>query len=120
MNQRLKTVTIAGLRWILGLVVLLQSLLFAFSPSAIHRFAQTGLPLWIRPALAGGEVAAALLFLIPAASIVGSYFLLLIFAIAIVVHFLHRQFDVSSLLVYSMAAIVCMTHRDKDSRGVGA
>jgi hypothetical protein len=119
MNQRLKTITIAGLRWTLGLVVLFQSFQFAFSPSAIHRFAQTGLPQWIRPALAGSEIIAALLFLIPAASVIGSYLLLLIFAIAIVVHFLHGQFDVGGLIVYGMAAIVCMTHRDIDGTGVG-
>jgi hypothetical protein len=120
MNQRLKTITIAGLRWTLGLVVLLQSFRFAFSPSTIHHFSQTGLPQWIRPALAGSEIIAALLFLIPAASVIGSYLLLLIFAIAIVVHFLHGQFDVGGLIVYGMAAIVCMTHRDKDGRGVCA
>lgn len=120
MNQRLKTIAIPGLRWTLGLVVLLQSFQFAFSPSAIRHFAQTGLPQWVRPALAGSEIIAALLFLIPAASVVGSYSLLAVFAIAIAVHFLHGQFDVGGLLVYGMAAIVCMTHRDKNSRGVGA
>ena len=59
MNQRLKTIAIPGLRWTLGLVVLLQSFQFTFSPSAIRHFAQTGLAQWARPALAGSEIIAA-------------------------------------------------------------
>lgn len=115
MNQRLKRNAIPGLRWTLGVVVLLESCHFAFSPSAIHHFSKTGLPQWIRPALAGSEIIAALLFLVPAASFVGGYLLLLIFAIAAVLHFLHGEFDVGALIVYGMAVIVCMTQRHKEA-----
>jgi hypothetical protein len=109
MNRRLKKIAIPGLRWALGLVVLLESCQFAFSPTAIHHFSKTGLPQWIRPALAGSEIIAALLFLVPAASFAGGYLLLLIFAIAAILHILHREFDVGALVVYAMAVIVCMT-----------
>jgi hypothetical protein len=67
MNRRLKAIAIPGLRWTLGLVVLSQLFHFAFSPSGIHDFAQTGFPQGICPALAGSEIMAALVFLIPAA-----------------------------------------------------
>jgi hypothetical protein len=111
MNPRTKKIAISGLRWVLGLVVLLESAHFALSPAAAHQFAKTNLPQWIRPALGGSEVIAALLFLVPAATLVGGYALLFIFAIAIGIHFLHGQFDVGGLVVYGMAVIVCLTHR---------
>ena len=111
MNQQIKKLSVSGLQWTLGLVVLLESVHFTLSASAGHQFAKTGLPQWIRPALGGSEVVAALLFLVPAASSVGGYLLLFIFAIAIGIHFLHGQFDVGGLVVYGMAVIVCLTHR---------
>lgn len=115
MNQRLKQLGISGLRWALGLVVLLESAHFALSASAGHQFAKTGLPLWIRPALGGSEVVAALLFLLPAAIFVGGYLLLFIFAIAMVIHFLLGDFaGVGSLIVYSMAVVACLTHNLPD------
>lgn len=109
MNPRF---TIAGLRWVLSLVVMLESALFGFSPAAAHAFAKTGLPEWIRPALGGSEAVAALLFLVPAASLAGGYGLLATFAIAAGIHFVHGQYDVGSLVVYAMAVIVCMTNRE--------
>jgi hypothetical protein len=30
----------------------------------------------------------------------------------VAIHFLHGQFDVSALAVYTMAVIVCLTHRE--------
>jgi len=56
---------------------------------------------------------AALLFLAPAASLIGSYLLLFIFAIAGLLHFLHGEYDVGGLIVYAAAVAVCMTHSGK-------
>ena len=114
MNHFLKKIAIPGLRWTLGLVVLAESCRLAFSASAILQFAMTGHPQRIRQALAGTEIVAALLFLAPAASVAGGSLLLIIFAFAIVLHFLQGQFDAASLLVYGMAVIVCMTQRNKE------
>jgi len=116
MNPRGKRLAILGLRWAVGLVVLVESVQFTFSASAAHFFAQTGLPQWIRPALGGSEIIAALLFLVPAASLIGSYLLLFIFAIAILLHFLHGEYDVGALIVYGAAVAVCMTHGDKQAK----
>jgi hypothetical protein len=112
MKTRIERLAIPGLRWALGLVVLLESVRFALSAAAGHQFGKTGLPPWIPPALGGSEAVAALLFLAPAARVVGGYALLCIFAVAIGIHFLHGQFDVGGLVVYGMAVIVCMAHRD--------
>jgi hypothetical protein len=112
MNPQFKKTAILGLRWVLSLVVLLESVQFMVSPGVAHLFAEMGLPPWIRPALGGIEAVAALLFLIPAASVVGGYALLAVFAIAAGIHFLHGQYEVGSLAVYTMAVIVCMTDRE--------
>jgi len=115
MKQQFNTLAISGLRWTLGLVVLLESLRFTFSVVAAQHFAKTGFPPWIRPALGGGEIIAALLFLAPASKLIGGYALLSIFAIAAVIHLLHGEFDMGFLVVYAMAATVCITHRDAET-----
>ena len=112
MNPTLRKLAISGLRWALGTVVLLESIHFALSPVAAHEFAATGLPHWIRPMLAGSEIIAALLFLMPGASLAGGYALLFVFTIAAVIHILHGVYDVGSLILYGMAVVVCVTHRN--------
>ena len=42
-NDRL-AVALRTLQWVLGLVILEESVRFAFSPAAAHEFAQTGMP----------------------------------------------------------------------------
>jgi len=115
MNRQLKKLSVPGLRYILGVVVLLESVRFALSGSTVHELARIGLPQWIAPALGGSEAVAALLFLLPATSLVGGYALLFIFAVAIAIHMLHGQFDVGGLVVYGMAVIVCINHSDTES-----
>ena len=63
MNRPLKKFAIPGLRYTLGVVVLLESLRFAFSHSAAHLLARVGLPQWIAPTLGGTEALAAILAL---------------------------------------------------------
>ena len=113
MNPPLTRGAVSGLRWVLCLVVLVQSVHFARAPGAGHQFAKTGVPQWLPSALGGSEVVAAILFLVPATRLIGSYALLVIFAIAAAVHLLHGQFDVGSLFVYGMSLIVCMGYEDK-------
>jgi hypothetical protein len=91
------------LQWVLGLVILVESFRFAFSAQAVHTFAKTGMPNFIRLGLAWAEIAAAILFLVPRATVVGGRFLIAVLAAAIVIHLLHGWFDVSVLLVYTAA-----------------
>ncbi|SRR5213080_3831765 len=115
MREQLNTNTIAvpGLRIALGLVVLLESVHFALSAAAGHHFARTGLPQWIRPALGWSEAVAALLFLVPVTTDVGGYALLAIFAIAIAIHFQGGDSSIGGLIVFAMAVLVCITHRER-------
>jgi len=120
MNERLRKIALPGLRWSLALVVLWEAWEFAFGHSALRVFAKTGLPPWIRPLLGGTEILAAVLFLVPAASLVGGYALLVVFFLAAVIHILHGWYDVGALVVYAMAVLVCMAHRDAKNGGGGA
>lgn len=113
MNQRLKNLVI-GLRWSVGLVVLYESCLLAFEPGRIRAFEHSGLPQFIRPVLAGGEILAAAMFLIPFTSTVGSYFLMAVFVFAGAIHVLHGQYDVGALIVYGMAVWVSLAQRQAE------
>ena len=62
MNPPLKKLSIAGLRWTLGLVVLWESVHFVFSSSTIHHLAKAGFPQWIRHVLGGSEIIAVLFY----------------------------------------------------------
>jgi len=112
MNTRVKNFSIPLLRWTLGLVVLLESCQFVFSTSAAHFLAEAGLPSWTQPVLGGAEIVAAVLFLMPFTALVGSYLLLVIFALAVLVHILHGQYEVAGLVVYAAAVFVCMAHSE--------
>ncbi len=113
MNASLKKFAIPGLRWVLGAVVILQSVHFVLSHSTAHFFAKMGVPAWVRPALGGIEVLAAVLFLLPWTIVAGGYLLLIVFLLAIAIHVLHGQYDVEGLVVYGMAVLVCMAGHDR-------
>ena len=112
MNTRLKNISIPLLRWTLGLVVILQSWRFMFSAPAAHFLAKAGLPVWVRPVLGGTEILAAILFIVPFTKLVGGYLLLVIFALAAVVHLLHGQFGVESLVLYASVVLACLATRE--------
>jgi hypothetical protein len=110
MNVPLTKFSVPLLRWVVGLVVLLESFRFVFSTSAAHFLAKAGLPAWIRPVLGGVEILAVVLFLLPFTALIGSYLLLAVFACAVLLHVLHGQYDVGTLVVYAAAVFVCMGH----------
>jgi len=117
MNPEHKRFAILGLQWALGLVILLESVHFAISPAAARELAGLGLPPWIHPALGVSEVFAALLFLVPGATLAGGYALLFVFVVAGAIHLLHGALDVGGLIVYGMAVNVCMVYRGKGNSG---
>ena len=102
--HRLNSLTF--LRWSVALAVLWESYRFAVSPASVHHVQRMGLPGWIAPTLGGLELVAAIVFLIPGMRRAGGYSLLAIFAIAALIHILHGQFEIGSLVVYSAAVLV--------------
>jgi len=110
MNAQLARFSIPLLRWNLGLIVILESAQFIVSTSAAHFLAQAGLPAWIRPVLGGAEFIAAVLFLVPITTVVGSYLLLGIFGLAALMHIMHGQYGIELLVLYAVAVLVCMAY----------
>ena len=94
---------LTGLQWTLGLVILIEAILFVM-PSARHDFAQTHMPDMVRQVLGWGEIIGAILLLIPRTAVRGGWFLVVLFVLAIIVHLLHGLFNVGYLAVYTAAA----------------
>ncbi|HKW18985.1 MAG TPA: hypothetical protein VJO35_15865 [Terriglobales bacterium] len=95
-----------ALRWSLGVVVLIEAVLFLFSAASHLAFASTHLPSGLRLVLGGGEVLGAILLAIPGAEAIGGRVLMFIFAVAIVTHLLHGMPNVGPLVIYFAAAWV--------------
>jgi uncharacterized membrane protein YphA (DoxX/SURF4 family) len=110
MNPQIRPSAVVGLQWVVGIVVIVESLRLAFDATAALHFARAGMPLWTRPVLAWTEVAAAILFLAPVTTVLGGYFLLVIFFVAAALHILHGEYDIGALLVYGMAVLVSIAY----------
>lgn len=108
MKENRLPVALSLLQWILGLVLIEESLRFGFSHAAVRDFARTGLPDFIRLSLALSETVAVLLFLIPRATQVGGRALIVVLAFAILLHLLHGWYDVGVLVVYAAATWAVM------------
>jgi hypothetical protein len=103
MSERPIKTAITGLQWTLGLVILIEAILFLM-PAAGHDFARTHMPEIVRQILGWGEIIGAILLLIPQTAARGAWFLVGIFAFAIAIHVLHGAYNVGSLAIYIAAA----------------
>jgi hypothetical protein len=96
-------IALTGLQWTLGLVILVEAILFVL-PSAAHAFAKTHMPNAIRFILGFGEIAGCILMLTPKTSIRGAWLLVAVFVLAIAIHLLHGAYEVGNLAIYTAAA----------------
>jgi uncharacterized membrane protein YphA (DoxX/SURF4 family) len=91
------------LRFALGIVILVQAVMFVL-PGAAHSFARTGMPGFVRLVLGFGEIAGAILLLIPSTVVRGAWLLLAVLVMAIFLHLLHGLYGIGNLVVYAAAA----------------
>ena len=91
------------LEWSLGVVILIEAVMFVL-PSAAHEFARMHIPGFVRIVLGWGEIAGCVLLLIPKTTKSGAWLLLAVFVVAILVHLLHGQYRVGSIVIYAAAA----------------
>jgi cell division protein FtsW (lipid II flippase) len=96
-------IALTGLQWTLGLVILMEAVLFVM-PSAAHDFAKTHMPNAVRLVLGLGEIAGCILMLIPRTSLRGAWLLVAVFVLAIVIHLLHGSYEVGNLAIFTAAA----------------
>lgn len=97
-------IALTGLQWTLGVVILIEAILFVM-PSGAHGFASTHMPNVLRFVLGWGEIAGCILMLIPRTAIRGAWVLVAVFALAIVTHLLHGMYGVGNLAIYTAAAL---------------
>ena len=100
--QRTK-IAFTGLQWTLGVVILVEAILFVL-PGAAHGFASTHMPNAVRMILGFGEIAGCVLMLLPRTAIRGAWLLVAVFVLAIVIHLLHGLYSEGNLAIYTAAA----------------
>ncbi|MGB8581239.1 MAG: hypothetical protein WCD47_10495 [Candidatus Sulfotelmatobacter sp.] len=103
MTAHRTNIALTGLQWTLGLVILIEAILFVL-PGAAQAFSRTHLPNVIRLILGLGEIAGCVLMLIPRTAIRGAWLLVAVFALGIAIHLLHGLYEVGNLAIYTAAA----------------
>jgi uncharacterized membrane protein YphA (DoxX/SURF4 family) len=98
------------LQWALGIVILIEAVLFVL-PSGAHGFAATHMPGFIRWLLGWGEILGSVLLLIPRTITRGAWLLLAVFVMAILIHLLHGAYNVGNLVIYAAAAFAIAVGR---------
>jgi uncharacterized membrane protein YphA (DoxX/SURF4 family) len=91
------------LQWALGIVVLIEAVLFVL-PGAAHSFARTHMPGFVRMVVGFGEILGCVLLLIPRTVVRGAWVLLAVFIMAILIHLLHGLYGIGNLVIYAAAA----------------
>lgn len=110
MNDKRTKCALTGLQWSLGIVILVEAVLFIL-PSARHDFARTHMPDILRQILGWGEIVGAVLMLIPRSAVRGSWMLAGVFVFAIAIHLLHGMLNVGNLVIYTAAACAVASSR---------
>src|SRR5712692_638001 len=106
MKTHVNKTLLLGLQWSLGVVLFIEAALLAFSKTEIHFAGHPGIHHWIRLALAWGEMLACILFLVPRTMKWGALLLIIVLALAALVHVLHGNFQIGGLLIYAAAVSV--------------
>lgn len=96
-------IALAVLRWTLGIVILIEAILFVM-PGAAHEFTRTHMPGFVRLVLGWGEIIGSVLLLIPKTTTRGAWLLVAVFIMAILIHLLHGQYNVGNVVIYAAAA----------------
>ena len=103
MTEHRKQIALMVLRWSLGLVILIEAIIFVM-PSARHDFARSHMPDVLRFVLGWGEITGSVLLLVPRTSVRGAWILVSVFVFAIIIHALHGMYNVGNLVIYTAAA----------------
>jgi type II secretory pathway component PulF len=98
------------LQWSLGIVVLIEAVLFVL-PSAAQEFARTHMPGLVRLVLGFGEIIGCILLLIPQTVIRGAWLLMAVFVTAILIHLLHGLYGIGNLVIYAAAAFAIAANK---------
>ena len=102
--EKQASIALTALQWSLSLVILIEAVLFLIGLGSHQEFSKTHLPGAFRFILGWGEIAGAVLLLVPRAVLQGAWLLSAILVLAIAVHLLHSSTNIGALIVYFAAA----------------
>ena len=105
-----RELSICVLRYIVGVVIVIESVITAIQYQAVAASSHIGLPSEFVLILASTEAAAAILLLIPRTLKIGAIALIVVFGVAAVVHLLHGQHDIGNLIIYAAATWAVMAN----------
>ena len=111
MNPRSANIGLCTLRFALGIVILIEAVMFTL-PGAAHDFARTHMPGIVRLILGGGEILGGILLLIPQTVVRGAWLLLAVFVMALLIHLVHGLYNVGNLVIYAAAALAIATDKN--------
>jgi hypothetical protein len=114
MKTQVSKTALLALQWSVGVVLFIEAALLAYSKTEIHFSGHPGIHHWIRLALAWAEMLACLVFLIPRTMKQGATLLIIVLALAALVHALHGNFEIGGLLIFAaaVAVVASQTHVD--------
>ena len=108
MGMEKGNLTIRILRYVLGAVVLLQSIRVAIYYQEVAHSSHIPFPAHFVLVLASFEAIGALLFLLPWTFKAGAWLLLAVLVFAVLVHTVHGQFEGLGMLVYAAGVLAVM------------
>jgi uncharacterized membrane protein YphA (DoxX/SURF4 family) len=91
------------LRYGLGSVILIEAILFLL-PNRAYDFPRSHMPAMVRLILGWGEIAGCILLLMPKTAIRGAWLLFAVFIMAILIHWLHGQYNIGCVVIYAAVA----------------
>lgn len=111
MKTHVSKAALLTLQWSLGVLLFLEADVLAFSSAEINFSGQPGVHHWIRLALAWSEMLGCLVFLLPYTMKYGAALLLIVLTLASLVHILHGDFQIGTLLIFAAAVVVVASQK---------
>jgi len=114
MKTQVSKPALLALQWSVGVVLFIEAALLAHSKAEIHFQGHPGIHHWILLALAWAEMLACIIFVIPRTMKQGATLLLIVLALASLVHMLHGSFEIGGLIIFAaaVAVVASQTHAD--------
>ena len=110
MPNRKTEVAMKALQFGVGFIIILESMLFVLNHDRLPETQSLGAPGRFFVILATCEIVGAILFLISRTMLLGGWILLVVLSVAAVIHILHGQFNVGTLVIYGFAVVATMAH----------
>jgi len=105
-----RELSICVLRYVVGVVILIESVITAIHYQAVAAASHIGLRSEFVLILASAEAVAAILLLLPRTLKIGAIAMIVVFAVAAIVHLLHGQYDIGNLIIYAAATWALMAN----------